>query len=216
MQQTTITLRSGKLFDLVDPSHNDFSIDDLAHALANTCRFCGHTAEYYSVAQHCVLVSTLVPREYALAGLLHDATEAFIGHAARPIKTLLPDYRQVESRIEDFIYARFGLNPRAGRELVTRANMLATITEQRYLLHGPDPDLMAGYTIEPLPERLDPLPPKAAKELFIQRFKDIRAQQAEDAAEAAQAHARQAVTANKRPAVIFDPHLDDLIDRLHP
>ena len=56
-------LRSGNYFDLQDPSASRFEVTDIAHALSNICRFTGHTRQFYSVAEHSVLCSYLVPHE---------------------------------------------------------------------------------------------------------------------------------------------------------
>ena len=48
---------SGKRFYILDPRPQDVDIVDIAHALSLLTRFTGHTREFYSVAQHSVLVS---------------------------------------------------------------------------------------------------------------------------------------------------------------
>jgi hypothetical protein len=73
----SIQLASGKFFDFSQYTAADIKITDIAHHLSNLCRFTGACREFYSVAQHSVLVSLIVPAEHALVGLLHDAT----GHA---------------------------------------------------------------------------------------------------------------------------------------
>ena len=74
-------------------------IETIAHGLAVTARFNGHTRVPYSVAQHSVRVSRLVPPEHALAGLIHDAAEAYIGDMVRPFKVLMPDFQDLERAI---------------------------------------------------------------------------------------------------------------------
>ena len=73
-----------------DPQRTDIRIQDIAHALARICRFGGHVrVPHYSVAQHSVLVSRLVPPPMALVGLLHDAAETYTGDVVKPFKRSL-------------------------------------------------------------------------------------------------------------------------------
>ena len=73
-----IATYSGNRFYFDDIMANDVNIQEIAHALSHLCRFGGHVREFYSVAQHSVLVSLLAPPEHALGALLHDATEAYV------------------------------------------------------------------------------------------------------------------------------------------
>lgn len=77
---------SGRQFFPLEPRVEDVCIEDIAHGLSNLCRYAGHCECFYSVAQHCLLVSRVVPREHALRGLLHDASEAYLIDVPRPIK----------------------------------------------------------------------------------------------------------------------------------
>lgn len=91
----TWILTNGALpFDLLNPRAEDILTTDLAHALSLVCRFNGHCAHHYSVAQHSLLVAYIIEKEGGtpeeqLAGLLHDGTEAYISDLTRPLKLLL-------------------------------------------------------------------------------------------------------------------------------
>ena len=84
-----IVTYTGKVFDLLDPQPEMVCIEDIAHALANICRYTGHVREFYSVAQHCVLMADAYLPGNSLQKLLHDAAEAYIGDMASPWKQLL-------------------------------------------------------------------------------------------------------------------------------
>lgn len=105
----TILLRSGEYFDFESPETSIITIGDIAHALSNLCRFTGHVHRFYSVAEHSIHASYLVPPEDAFAALMHDAAEAVLGDVSKPLKSLLPDYKRIEQRVERAIFARFGL-----------------------------------------------------------------------------------------------------------
>ncbi|MES2789988.1 MAG: hypothetical protein V4719_10215 [Planctomycetota bacterium] len=94
---------------------------DIAQSLSNTCRYGGHTKKFYSVAQHCVLASHMIPAEFAKWGLMHDAAEAYLGDHIRPLKTALHvrrpaalppwmSFSRVEFELVRRIGIRFGLD----------------------------------------------------------------------------------------------------------
>src|SRR5262249_40410739 len=70
----------------LQPTTAMLRIEDIAQGLAHECRFNGHVREFYSVAEHCVRVSWLVPQAFALEGLLHDASEAYLKDVPSPLK----------------------------------------------------------------------------------------------------------------------------------
>lgn len=85
---------SGRDFIPAQLMSADVCITDIVHALSLICRFGGHTSEHYSVAQHSLLVARILAAlgaspEVQLAGLMHDAHEAYIGDIPTPIKIAL-------------------------------------------------------------------------------------------------------------------------------
>ena len=150
---STILLASGDYFDLLEPESclGPCLARDIAHALSNLCRFTGHTSRFYSVAEHSVFVSRIVPPEDALAGLLHDAAEAFIGDVSSPLKALLPEYRVIEKRIEAAVLGHFGI--RWIPETVKIADRQMLRKEQREAM-GNDDNCSSGLL---MPRDIGPL-----------------------------------------------------------
>lgn len=169
-----ILTASGHYFNFIEPADNVVLVPDIAHALANVCRFAGHTREFYSVAQHSVLASRIVPPEDALAALFHDATEAYIGDVARPLKELLPDYRKIEARLQADIFRKLDL-PEQLPPSVKRADLILLATEKRDLMpaHNDEWGMITG--IEPLAERIEPWAPWFACTMFLDRYREIGA-----------------------------------------
>ena len=100
---------TGMRFYPLDPRPEDIAPADIAHALSHICRYGGHVDRFYSVAEHCVLLSHAVPQEHALWALMHDAAEAYVGDMVRPLKESMRDFRDVEDRILRAIGRRFWL-----------------------------------------------------------------------------------------------------------
>lgn len=154
------------------PDPEQIDIHDIAHALANLCRFTGHTRQFYSVAQHSVLVAREINPEFAAWGLMHDAAEAYINDIARPIKqiTFLVDddaeaVEDVESRIQQAIARRFNLPwpmPEGCSEAVKHIDTRLLLTEKRDLMSAEpaawnvEGDPFFGWHIEPwAPQRAE-------------------------------------------------------------
>lgn len=172
--KTTIQLRSGKYFDLLKPEESELTIFDIAHALSNLCRFTGHCSEHYSVAQHCVLVSWIVPPQFALQGVLHEIGEPVLGDVSSPLKALLPEYKALERKVEAALLPRFGL-PVELDPAVKAADRVALATEQRDLMPRKEGDpawsMLRG--VSPLKGQLVPLRARDARNLFLDRFFEL-------------------------------------------
>jgi len=104
---------TGKRFYPLDPKVDDIDIFDIAHALSLQCRFGGHCSDFYSVAQHSCEVAFKVPPHLALAGLLHDAAEAYLCDIPSPVKRdeRFAFYREAEDRLMEKICQKFNIHP---------------------------------------------------------------------------------------------------------
>ena len=112
IEGSMIATFSGRYVDPLHLSPDDVNIEDIAHALANQCRFTGHTLEFFSVAQHSVLVMRTLPIEHKFWGLLHDASETYLSDVARPLKQdpyFGQAYRGAEGRAMRAIASAFDL-----------------------------------------------------------------------------------------------------------
>ena len=107
------SLADGSMFNLLAPDPALITIDLIAIGLSKTCRYSGQLPGdvFYSVAEHSVLVSHLVPAPLALAGLLHDASEGLgMSDVVSPLKKLLPDYKAIEARVMCAVAKAFNLD----------------------------------------------------------------------------------------------------------
>lgn len=169
---TWILTQSGQQFDLLRPAASMIKPVDIAHALSRLCRFNGHTQAHYSVAQHSLIVASLVPTEHQLAALLHDATEAYIGDMTRPLKAVLPEYQSVEQKIWLAVCDRFDIQPDLP-VCVKHADMVALATERRDLMpeHPGSWDCLHG--VQPMKETIVPFSADSASIMFFSRLMEL-------------------------------------------
>lgn len=167
-----ILLRSGVMHDLLNPAANgDPNIEDIAHALANICRWTGHTSRFYSVAEHCIRAAAIAPPECKLHVLMHDATEAYLGDVATPLKQLLPEYSHLEE-VHDFWVYKWLYRISGGapvRSFVKQADHIMLHTEARDLMGAPwaDPEFCTEARIPPT------IAPVDVAGTFIRIFKEL-------------------------------------------
>lgn len=171
---------TGKMFFLENPRPGDVCIDDIAHALSNVCRFAGHSRKFYSVAEHCIHVSRVVPESDALCGLLHDATEAYLCDIPKPLKILdvFKEYRKIEARLESIILEKFkvpsGYFSLTKEVKIADTRMLRTEKDE---LHIQEPSSWGLEEIEPYDKKLVKimcLEPSEAERAFLARFEELK------------------------------------------
>ena len=177
---------TGKAIHVLDPREEDIDIVDIAHSLSLVNRFGGHTACCdeagrpcgYNVGQHSYMVGMIVERthpELSLAGHLHDSSEAYLGDVIRPLKLVLPGYKEIEKKWERIIGRRFGLGDLLTEmpDVIKRADNVMLATERRDLLSdGPG---HRRWTLHetPLPEKLVPWSAQESEVRFLERFKQL-------------------------------------------
>ena len=135
---------TGKKVYPLRPDEETLCVEDIAHALALTCRFGGHCSEFYSVAQHSCLVSDLCPDGLKLAGLMHDAAEAYLGDVVSPIKPLCyfwdndhdEDYGTFSESEDTLQYAMRDLCDYNNLHLVKPYDTAVLLYEHKYLMPG--------------------------------------------------------------------------------
>jgi uncharacterized protein len=166
--------RSGKAFDFINPDPASIDIFDIAHSLSNLCRFGGHSAYFYSVAEHSVHVSHTVPAAYAFTALMHDATEAYLIDLPRPLKDLLPEYKEIENRVWSVIAPKFEL-PLEIPEIVKDADDRVLLRERDSLMTRPPRPWVHAVGKTPAPNiYIGGLNPGDAKELFLRRYRYLQ------------------------------------------
>jgi uncharacterized protein len=169
MNVSAVSTKSGRRVALLNPSPSQIVIGDIAHGLAHQCRFNGQTSKFYSVAQHSVLVASILPRELRLAGLLHDASEAYLGDVVQPLKDLLPEYQAIEENFCKVLGMRFGVNLQHN-DAIRHADLVVLATERRDLMPMDMADWSSIAGITPMSRTIKPMTPEAASAQFMEMF----------------------------------------------
>ena len=159
----------GNRFYPLEGRIDQIHLEDIAHGLAFQCRFNGQTSAFFSIAQHSLIVADVVSElhpELRLAALLHDASEAYLGDVVKPLKILLPNYKELESRVENDIAVAFGLESLM-HPLIKNADMVSLATEKRDLMPHSAEDWSYLEGFEALPTPIEPMSPEQAKRAFL-------------------------------------------------
>jgi|GEM_PF-1289247 len=139
-----VLLSSGaeQLLQGQDRLHCAYTIDTIAHQLAQINRYAGATRRPYSVAEHSLLCADLAdeagcPPVVQLCCLLHDAHETVVGDVSTPVKRLLGDaWTALTAPHASALRGHFGLQREflQHRHAIHAADMQALATERRDLL----------------------------------------------------------------------------------
>lgn len=188
-REPSITTYTGIVFNILEPT---FILEDIAHALSNTCRFAGHCNEFYSVAEHSVLVSLLMEKldlGDPMVGLMHDGHEAYLSDVPSPFKDLFPDWCKMDEELEEKLYAHFHM-PFPREAGCKEADVLAFFIERGALF----PNWVSNETwlslkYPDMPSRADKLiekgwdihcyDPWLAKKRFLDRYDKLQKQTGE-------------------------------------
>ena len=171
---------SGGRFYPLDPQPGEIDRGDIAHALSLLCRYGGHVDRFYSVAEHCVLMSQFVEPEHALATLLHDATEAFVVDVPRPLKRVLRDYGAIEAAVWNAICQKFRIAADLP-ESVKDADNRILLTERTALMPRAE-RWSQDDEYSPLPVTIQCWSPSVAERAYAARLSELLAGRAITAA----------------------------------
>jgi len=166
---------TGVVYRPFEPKAEDVRISDIAHALSMICRYGGMCRWYFSVAEHSVHVSHMVPPAFALEALLHDAAEAYVGDMIIPLKWSgkLDEFKRIEKLNELAVRIRFGL-PHEESAIVKQADTDIRETEWTTLMQPIPPDAEWKW-----PGVIDPTVhlklwcPEIAEQKFLERFNQL-------------------------------------------
>lgn len=166
-----IEMFSGTMFSLENPQAKDVKLIDIAWHLSNICRFGGGTDSFYSVAQHSVLASKVASPKAAIAALMHDSAEAYVGDNATPMKRHIPEIAYLEGEIIKVIFERFcfTFSPAVIQEVETIDRQLMA-TERIQLTRNHESKWECLKDVPLLDINIRPWLPYEARRRFLERF----------------------------------------------
>lgn len=169
--RTAILMPSGFVFDLLAPDAMGMPIEDIAQCLSSQPRWGGAARPWYSVAEHSVMVSHLVPPPLAYSALMHDCEE-FLGDWPSPVKVML-DRAYVKQRlhpVKNALRLRFGFDDDV--PAIKHADLVCMATELRDLL--PPAWMDWGHLPAPHADKIVPIGPDRAYALFLDRYEELK------------------------------------------
>lgn len=170
-----IALLSGAMFDYNNPEDSNVTVEDIATALSNVCRFAGHVHYFYSVAQHSVNASLIVPKKYAFDALMHDTAEAFTNDLPTPLKAAFPVFKELEVRIEYAMSLKFGFSYPLAAPIKVADSQMLMMEKIKIKKDKTDWTCLEGVIVDDLWDKVDlrPMTPSRAKKNFLARYEEL-------------------------------------------
>lgn len=100
-------INSGRMIDPLQISRYHFDIEELIHPICMLARYGGQTKAPYYVGEHTCKLYDVVPDSVKRCALLHDMSESIMVDMPRPIKHELPQYVELEEKIQEHIFWLF-------------------------------------------------------------------------------------------------------------
>jgi hypothetical protein len=110
MKNCYLTTHSGIRFDILRPDPDMIDLQDIAYQLSRIPRYNASSEPIWTVAQHSILLTYIVPNPYKPWALFHDSAEAYIGDIYTDLKQLFPELKQIEHNILEKVAQKFGLS----------------------------------------------------------------------------------------------------------
>jgi hypothetical protein len=168
-------MHSGHVVDLANPHPEDIRLDDVAYHLAHITRWTG--AGPFTDAQHCVMVSHLVPWYARHWGFLHDAEEAYVGDVGHSLKGLLGSaYTDISLAWRRAVSERFEIPECDVKQADDEAALIEATWQWPHLTPadvGLGPFTRPVIMLQIQSMAIDPLSARDAEELFLARARHL-------------------------------------------
>lgn len=151
---STVLTPSGKHINLQKFCNNDVDIEDITKMLSGITRFNGRG---YTVLFHSLVMYEYAMRngqkQLAVAALLHDTAEAYIGDIIQPVKEAVPEIAALEQRIGATIMRVIGIRCVVDAQALKKLDKLAMAVEYEEVFHTPytqaDPEwALASFALQ--------------------------------------------------------------------
>lgn len=156
----------GHRIHFLNPKTSEIDIRDIAHVLCRIPRFNGHTRVTYYVGQHLCLCHDAAPSDIKREAFGHDFSESAACDIPSPLKSLMPQYKEIEQQLERVIARKFKFRypfPAAVKEI----DMRVLVTEMRDLTNQKH---WRELPFSPLEEKIVPWDTAKCHREFMKRY----------------------------------------------